>query len=131
MSASNCESSRATISVTVNPSITPSVASGASSTSACGGNAITFTATPTNGGTPTYQWYLNGNPVGSNSATYTTNQASDNAGNYSGTWNNGSNQGNGMGAWSFTTGANTGPTIGIAIRDENAPTADCNVAIIA
>ena len=119
MSASNCESSRATISVTVNPSITPSVASGASSTSACGGNAITFTATPTNGGTPTYQWYLNGNPVGSNSATYTTNQASDNAGNYSGTWNNGSNQGSGMAAWSFNVGANSGQFIGNPSNDGN------------
>jgi hypothetical protein len=118
--ASSCEGSRSTITVTVNPTITASVSNSASSTSACGGGAITFTATPTNGGvTPNYQWTLNGNPVGTNSATYTSNPATDNAVNYSGTWNNGSNQGTGMGAWSFTTGANSGQFIGNPSSDGN------------
>jgi hypothetical protein len=43
----------------------------ASATTICSGINVTFAATPTNGGgSPTYQWQLNGNKVGSNSTTY-------------------------------------------------------------
>jgi len=40
----------------------------------CQGTMLSFTATPLLGGaSPGYQWYVNGNPVGPNSATYSSN----------------------------------------------------------
>ncbi len=62
------------ITMTVNPSVVPSVViaitSGTNPT--CTGASVTFTATPTNGGTPSYQWKVNGVNTGTNSATFTT-----------------------------------------------------------
>ncbi|MBL0137780.1 MAG: T9SS type A sorting domain-containing protein [Bacteroidetes bacterium] len=61
-----------TLTMVVNASVTPAVSIAASpGTTICSGTSVTFTATPTNGGTPSYQWKLNGGNVGTNSATYT------------------------------------------------------------
>ncbi|GAB5558070.1 MAG: hypothetical protein SchgKO_22830 [Schleiferiaceae bacterium] len=58
--------------VSVTANVTPVVGIAASATSICPGDDVVFTATPVNGGTsPAYQWYVNGNPVGNNSATQT------------------------------------------------------------
>ncbi len=60
------------VTMTVNAAVTPSVSIVASpGTTICTGQNVTFTATPTNGGTtPSYQWQVNGSNVGTNSPTY-------------------------------------------------------------
>lgn len=61
------------LAITVNTLAVPGVNVIASSTSICPGQNVTFTATPSNGGaSPTYQWYVNGSPIGSNSPMYST-----------------------------------------------------------
>jgi Putative metal-binding motif/Calx-beta domain len=59
------------ITMTVNTAVTPSVHISASAIDICAGTPVMFTATPTNGGSnPHYQWKLNGNNVGGDSAVY-------------------------------------------------------------
>ncbi len=54
------------ISMTVSPTGTPEISIISSLNPVCQGTLVTFTATPLNGGTaPTYQWNVNGMPVGS------------------------------------------------------------------
>lgn len=65
--------------VDVLPTVTPSVSIVSNpSGPVCEGTLIFFTATPVLGGTsPSYQWTVNGNPVGANSATFISGALTD------------------------------------------------------
>lgn len=66
------------ITVNVNPTVTPGIIISTAATTICAGNAVMFNATVTNGGTsPSYQWKVDGNNVGSNSSAYSTSSLSN------------------------------------------------------
>lgn len=61
------------LSITVNSSVTPTVTISTPATTICSGTNVTFTASPSGGGSsPSYQWEFNGNPVGTNSNIYSS-----------------------------------------------------------
>ena len=62
------------IGISINSSVVPSVSISTSDTgSICANTPVTFTAIPVNGGSsPAYEWRINGNTVGSNSAVFTS-----------------------------------------------------------
>ncbi|MBI5541974.1 MAG: DUF2271 domain-containing protein [Bacteroidia bacterium] len=64
--------------ITVNPTVVPSVVVNPSAATVCPGTTVVLTAVPTNGGTPTYSWTVDGNVVGTNntySAVFSNGQA--------------------------------------------------------
>ncbi|QOW10582.1 T9SS type A sorting domain-containing protein [Kaistella flava (ex Peng et al. 2021)] len=70
------------VTLAVNPNLPVSVIISANpGTTICSGTSVTFTATPTNGGTaPAYQWKVNGTDMpGATSSTYTTTTLADGA----------------------------------------------------
>jgi uncharacterized protein (TIGR02145 family) len=67
------------ITMIVNANLPAGISIAASTNPFCPGNSVTFTATPSNGGTnPAYQWKVNGVNAGSNNPVYTFNPASGN-----------------------------------------------------
>ncbi len=79
ITVNGCTSTAGTTVVAIDAPVTPSVniAITTGSNPTCSGASVIFTATPTNGGAPTYQWLLNGVSVGTNSSTYSTTTLSD------------------------------------------------------
>jgi uncharacterized protein (TIGR02145 family) len=68
----SCSGATVDFPVTVNPGDSVKVSISASANNICEGIPVTFTATPTNGGTtPLYNWKVNGITVGTNSPNYT------------------------------------------------------------
>ncbi len=75
--AGNCVGSAVDFPVTVTPGDSVKISISVSTNNVCSGTSVTFTATPTNGGSsPAYQWRVNGNNVGTNSPSYTYNPIS-------------------------------------------------------
>ncbi len=77
--ANGCSSDTASTNVVINPALSPSVTITASATTICTGTKVSFTATVTNAGnSPTYQWLLNSNKVGTNSPVYSSSSFANN-----------------------------------------------------
>ena len=75
--ASGCDSLETTVHLNLTGA-TLSLGIAASQNNICAGTPVTFTATEANGGTdPKYQWLVNGNSAGTNSAAFTSSTFAD------------------------------------------------------
>jgi gliding motility-associated-like protein len=71
--ANGCSSDTASTIVVINSTVSPTVNITSSATNICTGAEVSFTATASNAGnSPTYQWLLDGNKVGTNSPVYSS-----------------------------------------------------------
>lgn len=71
----NPTASSNSISLNILPRVSPSLSIVSSATSVCQDSVVVFTATPSEGGSqPAYQWLVNGQPVGSDTAVLSTQQ---------------------------------------------------------
>jgi hypothetical protein len=62
------------VTMTITPSVTPSVNIVEDLNNVCEGTMVSFTATPTDGGSsPSYQWLVNGLATGTNAPTFSSN----------------------------------------------------------
>lgn len=74
MSATSSE-----INISVSNVAQPSISISASTNQICSGEVVTFNASETNGGlSPTYTWFLNGQPTGTNSSIFSSSSLMDN-----------------------------------------------------
>lgn len=72
-------SAASNLNVTVTAVLSASVSVNAAPNPICAGTSVTFNATPANGGTPTYQWYVDGSPEGTNSSSYSSTSLTNNS----------------------------------------------------
>ncbi len=74
-----CTSDTSSTVVVINPTFNPTVTITSTATNICAGTQVSFAATAIDAGnSPIYQWLLNGNKVGTNSATYSSSSLADN-----------------------------------------------------
>jgi hypothetical protein len=120
-SNASCSGPQKVFTYTIKPILAPSVSISASPGSTiCSGQSVTFTATPVNAGpTPSYQWKLNGNNVGSNSATYTNNALANGDQVQVVLTANNCSPGANSNSITMTVNPSVTPTISIAITSDN------------